>query len=468
MIKDIIIKEISEKVYTSKLLLSYVVIISLFIVNGFNSIKQYKFELEQYNRTQVLSDQELHDASNSLVNLTFYYFKLVCPPSVTNIASRGNSDALPNAAMFNYFHPPFPGHISLKENVSSLGNKVDWNFVVIILISFLSFIFSYDTFSREKKDGTLKLILSNSIPRISLFLGKYLSSLLLLFIPILIGILINVLQLFIANVSSYDSYYLLLLFVFISTTLILISINLFIGFLFSAISQSSSKSLNYCLLVWLVFVFIMPQTSVILAKIKYRIPTLQEFNTEIHTEANQILIANKNASEWRNAWIGKEPNERLITRATVRNEYNSFLEKRKTEYFNKCRNQAEYTLLLSKVSPYMVYQYFIEKIFNTGLFRLESFEDQTNIYRNELKRFIQQKDIGDKSSHHLIWQEYQYCKFFMSDQKVSINEIPKLTFKENNLFKVLIESKNDLLILFIWFIALFAFAFYNFNKLQVN
>ena len=51
---------------------------------------------------------------------------------------------------------------------------VDVVFIFKIVLSALAILFAYNTISGEREDGTLKLVLSNAIPRDTVVLGKYL------------------------------------------------------------------------------------------------------------------------------------------------------------------------------------------------------------------------------------------------------------------------------------------------------
>ena len=67
----------------------------------------------------------------------------------------------------------------------SIFLAVDVIFVFKIVLSALAILFAYNTISGEREDGTLKLVLSNPVPRDALVLGKYLGGMLSLF-PIVV------------------------------------------------------------------------------------------------------------------------------------------------------------------------------------------------------------------------------------------------------------------------------------------
>ena len=60
------------------------------------------------------------------------------------------------------------------------------------LMSLLTILISYEAISGEKRDGTLRLLLSNPVSRMQLFLGKYLGLLSVLLITLAVGAAVSI------------------------------------------------------------------------------------------------------------------------------------------------------------------------------------------------------------------------------------------------------------------------------------
>ena len=68
--------------------------------------------------------------------------------------------------------------------------KIDWVFIGV-LMSFFAILFTFDAIAEERARGTLSLMMSNTVSRGQVLLGKYLGAFLTLMVPLTIGILMN-------------------------------------------------------------------------------------------------------------------------------------------------------------------------------------------------------------------------------------------------------------------------------------
>lgn len=87
----------------------------------------------------------------------------------------------------------------------SIFLSIDVIFVFKIVISALAILFAYNTISGEREDGTLKLVLSNPIPRDTLVIGKYLGGMLSLFPIVVISFIIGILIAYASPTTDFNS-----------------------------------------------------------------------------------------------------------------------------------------------------------------------------------------------------------------------------------------------------------------------
>ena len=132
-------------------------------------------------------------------------------------------------------------------------------------MSFIAILFTYDAISGERETGTLSLLMSNSVSRATVLLGKFIGAFLTILLPLLIGILLN---LMIVNASrlvslSGDEWARVGIIFVISA--LYISIFLWLGLFISSQFSNSSSSLLVLLLIWIVFVVLIPNTMGVLA-----------------------------------------------------------------------------------------------------------------------------------------------------------------------------------------------------------
>lgn len=157
--------------------------------------------------------------------------------------------------------------------------KIDWMFIVKLLFSLFAILLTYDAISGEKEQGTLALVCSNSISRISILLGKYLAALITLLIPLFIGISIGLLtlegQLGIFGLFSGESFTRLVL--FITLLIIFISFFVLLGLGVSSLVKRSSISLLLLFFIWVTLLFIIPNLSGVIADSIAEVPSEHEF-----------------------------------------------------------------------------------------------------------------------------------------------------------------------------------------------
>ena len=73
-------------------------------------------------------------------------------------------------SLWGLAYPSVTAHL---HNVGPDVSKVDWEFIIGYVLSFVGLLFVFDSISGERQQGTMRLILSNSIPRYTVLLGKF-------------------------------------------------------------------------------------------------------------------------------------------------------------------------------------------------------------------------------------------------------------------------------------------------------
>jgi ABC-type transport system involved in multi-copper enzyme maturation permease subunit len=187
--------------------------------------------------------------------------EVVLPPDPLSVFGKGVSDQVGNRVAIRIGDKPLlaAGKTAAGDNpfLASFFS-VDFVDIAAIVFSLLALIFSYDAFTREKEDGTLKLMMSHSLGRATALAGKLLGIFVTL-LPVLVFsfLLGGILVLLSGDVvfSAGDWGRIALLF---AASLLYLAVFVFIGILVSARSKSSVTSLVVCLFLWVAFVFVIP------------------------------------------------------------------------------------------------------------------------------------------------------------------------------------------------------------------
>lgn len=232
-------------------------------------------------------------ADNQFKNLRVYSAlrpTVVKKPEALGIFSRGINPNLGTTTKVSLQeYPLFPkGHAASRDNpLLNAFFSLDFATVIAIVISLLALVFSYDSITREREDGTMKLVMTNAVSRITFLVGK-LAGLLLTLLPILIFcyILACLIVVFNPNIqltaSDWTGIALLLL-----TSVVYMLVFIMLGMFISSLTKQSSSSIVLCLLCWIGFLFIVPNMATYLSKSISRTPlydNVQAVINEYHSE----------------------------------------------------------------------------------------------------------------------------------------------------------------------------------------
>ncbi|MFC1555361.1 ABC transporter permease, partial [candidate division KSB1 bacterium] len=190
--------------------------------------------------------------------------------------------------------------------IFSVFGGLDLTFIVKIVLSLFAILFTYDAIVGEKERGTLKLALSNPVPRDRLILGKaiggFISLLMPLIIPLIMGLLILTV---IPDVVLSNSDWMRIGVIFV-LFLLYLSVFFTLGLFVSSLTQKSSSSFLILLFIWVVFVTVLPKVAVLTAGRVYPIPSIHEVNAEKEAFISEI---SQRGMEERQQWVTENPND---------------------------------------------------------------------------------------------------------------------------------------------------------------
>ena len=135
--------------------------------------------------------------------------------------------------------------------------KIDWVFIGIFM-SFFVILFTFDAIAGERAKGTLSLMMSNPISRGQLLLAKYLGAFLTLMVPLVIGVLMNLLMIYLSGNIPFNSSDWLRVLGMVGLFALHISTFIFLGVFFSSRVSNAITSLVWLLLTWVCLAFIFP------------------------------------------------------------------------------------------------------------------------------------------------------------------------------------------------------------------
>ena len=299
MLKDIIKKEILETITSAKFVFTFLLCAILILLSVFTGISNYRSDAKEYTAALALNKKNL-ESQPSYQALAGLGTKINKSPQVLGAIASGVDEAVGRVATVNIAYDPNLVDSKYESNpIFSVFGALDLTFIVKIVLSLFAILFTYDAIVGEKERGTLKLTLSNRVPRDRLILGKVIGGFISLLIPLIIPLVLSMLMLLVfPNISMNGEYWGRLLLMFLMYFLYL-SVFFTLGLFVSARTSRSSTSFLVLLFIWVIFVTVIPKLSVMTAAQIKPIPSVHEITAKKDAFLQQIQgSAQKEVLDW--------------------------------------------------------------------------------------------------------------------------------------------------------------------------
>jgi ABC-type transport system involved in multi-copper enzyme maturation permease subunit len=456
MIKTIIIKELQNNLFSLRFQISFLLCIAIFAVGTIAFLKNYDTKMQKYSKYQAESKNQLKEIAESNVGkLAVNKRPFIWRPRANAFISDCKEKYFPNRFIYSAYNV-FGFEIGRGETNPFLSTfqELNWSFIVSVILSFAVLLFTFDTISGEKETGALGLTLSNSIPRATLLLGKYISAIITTMVMAIFGIVLSILiVLFSHKVASTSTIlmetlaFLLLVFLFISCTAA-------IGTLSSVLAHKSNISLLISLTFWLVSVVVIPNTAIFWANKIFSIEHVDAINEKIISARGDL---NRNAPP--GSWTANPgtpflPEHRL--RADLQTKLmNAEMAIRKA-YFQDMFRQLERTRLLTVISPVALFDYMNEAIVGGGYARFKNIWDDLHGYQAQFLTFFKTIDAADPNSPH--WYN-PYEDLSTTKKPLAFEQVPVFEEKPISLVERFSFLRNYLVVMIFYIAAVFSLTF---------
>ena len=474
MIWHITKREIYDNLNSLRFALTTVLLLALMVTNAVKHLREHPKRVQRYRDAVTESLNHLTDRANdSLYTLAQYgpgnFYK---KPSPLHFCANGGEPLLPDAVEVD--EPPvfmtdaegnrlLEGIWSLSYPDANLHNKdvgpnvsqVDWAFIIGFILSLIALWFTFDAFSGEREQGTLRLMLANSIPRHTVLIGKFLGALLSISIPFALAVLVNLLLISTANTVHLTIEAWGRLGIIFCLALLYTSLFVALGLLISARVQQSAVSLMILLLTWVTLVVFMPST---LASIASSFSPAMSFD-EFWKQRNPIK-----EDLWDKYKEGRssELDDRKLRAKSEFYTENAEREERWQEEQLKYRSsQVHRARAITGISPATLLQHLIESFAGTGFERHLQFAENVQRYTRQLREFIADTDRADPESLHILG-----VREGMSKKPISPEAVPR--FEDTlNLSKDFNTAAMELLLLTLFVLVLLSGAYLAFVRVEV-
>lgn len=408
MIWKIAKKELLSNLLTLRFAVGTVLFLALAVLFTCVLLGDYRQKLEDYDGLVSKNSDELRGLM-TYQNLRPTIYK---PPEILAIFSKGVEENMGNSTRISIGEvPELTSGVTAKNPLLSVFPVLDMVLIFKLVISVLAILLAYDAISGEKEDATLKLTLSNSVPRHQVLFGKFIGGMITLAIPIAIGFLMTSLILELSpavELTGDDWIRIALMFVF---SLIMVSALFNLGLFLSSVTRRASDTLMLLLFLWVLFLLVIPNGSAYLSSQIRAIESREKIDSQVQEiwgrfgrEVSDFRRTIPSMGDWPIQSDAQEPwgwYHRFATKNLIRYKQtlNASAEPLKIRYaddawqanrsyLESMKRQKELAGSISTASPISLYEALITSLSRTDVPNSERFAEQARGHRQQMIDYL--------------------------------------------------------------------------------
>ena len=495
MIWTIVKREITSNILSFRFLMGLLIYFSLIVTNLFVLTSDYEDRLQSYQTAVQENEERIKSVKKYSEFGQTRTLKCNRKPKLLSIFNEGMDKRKGNSVAVAHGYVPAVAEQHGSDNpYLNIFSSIDFGIIFQVVMSLLALLFSYDAISREKEAGTLRLTLSCTISRPTLLLGKYIAGMVSISLPLIASFVAGLLVIQSSpyiSFSSSDWGRIMLIFLL---SLLYVSLFFLIGLFLSTRTNRSSITLMFSMCVWVIFVLIIPNLTVLLVEHASPIQSEEPYRmqadelwAEFGKEAGDYLKKHGVDLPWEPANPGGlgiyETAEdygsgETIGMSRIGNEegvafvqgYYGFKENLRTQYADKAwqirktyldKNQNRQSLLalnISRISPAPVYYNAAAILAETDLGSYWQFMEQTRQYRREWIQYL----VDGK-----IFSSRRWFTGKDSQDPLDLSGMPKFKEQSEGIGSSLQRAMPDIMILAVLNILLFMGSFISFLRYDI-
>ena len=420
MLGTLFIKELQNHLYSLRFQVSMIIAVLIFSIGTPGvvlSIREAQDQYEIYLKNQATQIEQQATAGLTKVAIARNAFQF--RPRANQVLSDCHESTLPNKITYSAFN--VFGFEVAHGSINPLIKKsqpLTWSFVVVMILSFLSLLFAFDSISGEKENKTLALTLSNGVSRGTILFAKFASTICSLLLIEILSIIIGLIILLITGGSEINAALLADILGFLLLSLLFISCFTAFGIFSSVIAKSSNLSLLISLSIWLLSAIIIPNSAVFWGTRLFPIESAHSVQQRINEEY-EYLSDNAPPGSWSSSSDPFYPRNEL--RANLQMSLMINEKRHRDLYYAEMMEQFEKTRYFTLLSPVALFDYSIEAIMGGGYIRFRKNWEDLHIHQEQFLAWFKEKDAADEGSPHWYNPHETYST---SNEPVNVEEVP--------------------------------------------
>ena len=494
MLWTIVRREITANILSFRFLMGLLIYFSLIVTNLFVLTRGYEDRLQSYRTAIRENEDKISQVQRySQFGLT-RTLKCDRSPKLLSIFNEGVEKRKGNTVTVAHGYVPAVAEQHGSDNpYLNIFSSIDFTVICQVVMSLLALLFAYDAISREKEAGTLRLALSGAVSRPTLLLGKYIAGMVSISLPLIASFVAGLLVIHFSpyvSFSSSDWGRILLIFL---VSLLYVSLFFLIGLFLSTRTDRPSITLMFSMCVWVLFVLIVPNLTVLLVEHTSPIRSEESYKEQARDQWKQYEAEVKDYFEKRgvegpldrasfggtgvNSGVNDYDSGETVSvsgfrgeegvpfaqecygfKENLRAQYADRIWQIRKEYLDKNPNrQSLLALNVSRISPAAIYYNAAAILAETDLGSFWRFMEQTRQYRRKWLDYLRDEEIF--SSRRWFTTEFE--------EPFDLNKIPRFEEQSEGIGNSLQRAGLDIMILAILNVLFFMGAFISFLRYDV-
>lgn len=452
MFFHIVRKEIADHIRKLRFLLISSTIILLFIIAGILYVAEYRLMTDNYLSPESRIGRLSRTGEMPLA--LFEQIPLMVQEKTNPLwfCSDGGRAVLPNVFRVDQnrnYDVQTTYYKTMDNPWIKMLDFIDWVFIIGFLVSFLVITLGYDAFSGEKEDGTLRLLLSNDIPRHTLLFGKFAGIFLTILIPMTIGQIVNLLIITFSGAVPLGHTDWLRIASVVPLTWLYLSVFIWITLGISSLTNNSAMSIVFLLVIWVTATIIIPDAGGLAARYVYSLPRKEMIDEKVTAVLDEAMSNERKKTREESAVMQRDG---LIKAAGIR-----------TEYQHMKFTQLAVARSFARLSPLSAFRYAAETMTATGIGNHTRLLLQLKRYRDEIGDFIlsEERNISENPVGIIHYSVLSWNNFDIA--KIPVFKEQPIRFAEG-LFNAIL----DLGLLFVFNMVSFFAALFSFLRYDVR
>ncbi|MGH7491313.1 MAG: ABC transporter permease subunit [bacterium] len=488
MLRTVIEKELKAILLSPKFTVTFATCSLLIVLSVFVGIQEYRTATWQYETATQLAEQQLREASNWF-GLSASAYRQLDPMQI--FVSGVTNDVGRFALISSFQNIRLRSSLYADDPIFAVFRFIDLTFIFTVVLSLFAILFTYDAINGERENGTLQLTFANPLPRPQYLLGKFLGAWLGLVAPLLIPVLLGLLLVMFFQVPMTATQW-ARLGAMLGVSFLFFTCFVALGLLSSTLTKRSSISFLISLIVWVLWVLIVPRAAVMAAGQIVRVPSVAEIEAQQdgyerdqwqkltqqlqerwqkRTAAMAGMTAGEreayqNDHEWE--WMQEEDKNRKVVQKDL--EQNAL--KLRAELRNRKINQEKLAFSLSRLSPASAYQLAAMNLAGTDVTLKTRYEDAMQQYRDDFNAAVEKKREagGGTDGVQIRWNSDTGMKINMGRDggALDVSDLPRFTAPQITFSEAFAPAIIDFGLLGIYAILTFACAFVAFLRCDIR